>query len=285
MSITPLIFQQDFPEFSNSGAYPSQTIAFYLQTATLLQNPLIWPQAPGPGNYASGTFTFNGQPANGDTITLNGTVVTFVSTTPVTYQIAIGPTLADTLSNAVTFLQMNISSDVNIGQFTYILNNSNSAIYAIATNTGLPGNLLTIAASSVNIAVSGPTLTGGAQGRSLFDIGVELYTAHYLVLERQAQKSADRNAPPGVTRGMITSEAVGGASVAYNPGTMNPNDSHWVQTQYGLRYIQLVRQVGAMPIQVGIGIPPPGVGYGCGYLNGPGWYGPPVDGNTGGGFI
>lgn len=106
---------------------------------------------------ATGSFTFAGQPANLDTITLNGTVVTFVTAAPAAGQVQIGGTLTNTLVNLLTFLQA--STDTQLVKFTYYV--VGSILYVAAVATGTAGNSLTIAKSSTNITVSGATLTGG----------------------------------------------------------------------------------------------------------------------------
>lgn len=107
---------------------------------------------------ATGKFTFAGQPAANDTITLNGTVVTFVAGAPAALQVQIGGTIAATLVNLLTFLQASV--DVQLVKFTYAV--VGSVLYATAAATGAGGNALTIAKAGANIAVSGATLAGGS---------------------------------------------------------------------------------------------------------------------------
>lgn len=106
---------------------------------------------------STGHFAFAGQPANLDSITLNGTAVTFVTGTPVGNQVAIGGTLAATLTNLLTFLQASL--DTQLVKFKYFL--VGTTLYVAAATSGSGGDALTIAKSSTNITVSGATLSGG----------------------------------------------------------------------------------------------------------------------------
>ncbi len=105
---------------------------------------------------ATGDFIFAGQPANNDTITLNGTVVTFV-TAPATGKVTIGGTVTETLANLLAFL--NASTDAQLVKFIYYV--AIGSLYVKAATPGAGGDALTIAKSSVNITVSGATLVGG----------------------------------------------------------------------------------------------------------------------------
>lgn len=257
MPITPTLFVSDYPEFSNQNNFPTSLLNYWLNIAGLMLNANVWPTLAGPGTTAQGSFNFASQPNNNDTVTIGGTVVTFVTGTPVGNQVQIAPTLVDTISNLYTFLSS--SNDNNLKKYTYYIVGSSTLLLA-ASNPGVAGNLQTIAASSGAITISGPTLTGGSSGRSVLDLGTELFVAHNLTLSQQSQKSANRNSPPGLTRGGVGSESAGGASVAYSQVGLDPSDSHWNFTVYGIRFIQLLRAVGSFPVQVGIGLSPVGAG-------------------------
>lgn len=116
--------------------------------------------ASAAGVQATGTFTFSGNPAVNETVTLNGTAVTFIAndTAPVGNQVALGLTEAATIEALESFL--NASTDTQIVKFTF------SAVGQVLTATavagGTAGNALTIATTSAVIAVSGGTLAGGA---------------------------------------------------------------------------------------------------------------------------
>jgi hypothetical protein len=105
---------------------------------------------------AVGNINFSVNPSNNDTITLNGTVVTFKSVSPVGNQVLIGATLAATLVNLLAFLQASI--DANIIKFICGINGN--LLTLVAVTPGVPGNSLTIAASAA--VASGGTLIGGS---------------------------------------------------------------------------------------------------------------------------
>ena len=112
-------------------------------------------------------------------------------------------------------------------------------------------------------------------GTILF-LGTELFIAHNLVLETQAQQTALANGWPGENRGPINNESAGEVSVGYDTANaVEEGAGHWNLTIYGTRFINLVKMIGAGPIQVG-----PGCGGGDagivpgGQDGGPAWSGP-----------
>lgn len=107
---------------------------------------------------ASGSVTYASNPAAATTVTIGGTVVTFVSALTTGNQVLIGANLAATLANAVTFL--NQSSDVNLSKATYSVNQAGTALQIVYKTSGMTGNAFTLAAS-VGTA-SGATLAGGS---------------------------------------------------------------------------------------------------------------------------
>lgn len=113
---------------------------------------------------ASGTVTFSNNPSAADTLTIAGTVITFVASGATGTQVNIGSSLAVTLSNLLTMLQA--SSDTNLVKCTYSLSASVLTVYANqfvnnGAQAGTGGNSLTLAKSSSVITLSGATLTGG----------------------------------------------------------------------------------------------------------------------------
>lgn len=104
---------------------------------------------------AGGTISFEGNPDDGDTVTLNGVEWEFVTGTPVGNQTEIQGTLAGTLAELVDGL--NGSADVDIAVATYSENDTQLIIaYDVA---GVAGNAYTLAASVGQ--VSGARLEGG----------------------------------------------------------------------------------------------------------------------------
>lgn len=104
---------------------------------------------------ASGSILFGANPSDNDTITLNGTVWTFVAASPSGPETLIGATLADTLATLVT--NLNASADAEVAKVTYTENDT-SLLLSFDT-AGIAGNTYTLAASDAT--VSGATLAGG----------------------------------------------------------------------------------------------------------------------------
>lgn len=117
----------------------------------------------GAGVDASGTITFTTNAAPGDTLTINGTVVTLVAAAPIGEQVLIGATANNTATNLNTFL--NASTNPNILQATYsFLANVVTATFA---TPGTAGNAFTLAKSSAHITLSAATLLGGTNPSSV----------------------------------------------------------------------------------------------------------------------
>lgn len=117
----------------------------------------------GAGVKASGTVTMTGSPANNDTLTIGGTLITFKTASPVGSQVLIGPTAAQTMVNLLAFLQA--STDTNLILATYAAMGTVLTVsYGVV---GVAGNSYTLAKSSTNITLSGATLAGGAPQSSV----------------------------------------------------------------------------------------------------------------------
>lgn len=85
------------------------------------------------------------------------------------------------------------------------------------------------------------------------DYGTQLFTAHNLVLEYQSNKAGAAGQKPGEIQGPVTSGSVDKVSYGRNPGpAMDPTAGHWNLSTYGLRYVKLLRMIGAGPVQVGV---------------------------------
>ena len=106
---------------------------------------------------ATGTITFALNPSDGDTITLNGTVWTFVSGAPVGNETQIQATATQTVDQLV--LDLNGSADVEIAKCTYSRPTGTQQLLIEYDVAGPAGNSFTIAASAA--ALSGSTLEGG----------------------------------------------------------------------------------------------------------------------------
>lgn len=111
---------------------------------------------------AVGSATFSGNPAPNDTITLNGSAITFVASGATGNQVNIGGTLALTLASLAALV--NGSSDTQISKVTATVNtgtNANTIVYFYDKTVGTGGNSYTLARSSSAITLSGATLAGG----------------------------------------------------------------------------------------------------------------------------
>jgi hypothetical protein len=106
------------------------------------------------------------------------------------------------------------------------------------------------------------------QPNTIFDIGMEQFIAHNLVIEALNQKSVAVGGLPGLNKGAISGENAGQVSVSYDTdATLESDAGHWNLTTYGTRFINTARMLGAQPTQIGPqGIVPP--------HSGPGWIGP-----------
>lgn len=114
----------------------------------------------GAGAFASGTISLTGQPSANDSFTIDGTVITFVASSPVGSQVVIGTSTAATLANLLAFLQA--SQDANISLANYSQGTGN-VIIVTDKLPGTAGNAFTLVKSGTNLAVSASTLTGGLQ--------------------------------------------------------------------------------------------------------------------------
>lgn len=125
---------------------------------------IVKSSSTGAGVAATGSVLLTLNPSASDTLTVNGTVVTFVSGTPTGNQVQIGGSTAITAANLWTFLSG--SADVNIAKATYVLNGSEVDITYFQVGTA--GNAFTLATSdSSAITLSGATLAGGAEPSSV----------------------------------------------------------------------------------------------------------------------
>lgn len=85
----------------------------------------------------------------------------------------------------------------------------------------------------------------------LLPMGVQLFAAHYCVLEAQAQDQVNQGGEPGMATGLISSTSAGGVSVSFDTSTpANPEDGELNLTVYGTRFARLKRQLGAGSLTV-----------------------------------
>ena len=109
---------------------------------------------------ASGVLTATANPANNDTVTINGTVITLVTGTPTAAQVKIGETAQETLQNLIAY----INKGGNAGAFAGIvtaIRSGNLAITILAAVPGTAGNSITTVEGSAGLSFAAGTLLGG----------------------------------------------------------------------------------------------------------------------------
>lgn len=115
------------------------------------------------------------------------------------------------------------------------------------------------------------------------DMGVQLYAAHNLSLEKQAMNTAANGGVPGAASGAVSQKTVGPATISYDAASAAAKEAgDFNATIYGQRLWRLIQIFGSGPIQIGIGCPP--VGIGSPFFNGGAWPGPapwPLPSGTG----
>lgn len=269
MTVTTASFRADWPEFSNVAAYPDAAINFWLAFGSKFQNIAVW-GPPASAAFASGGVNFAAQPGAGQTLTLNGSAVTFVAAGAVGLQVNIGISLPVTVASLMALLTASL--DPQLVKFKYT--QAGNGVTISAATAGTAGNALTLATNVTGAALTGATLAGGTDAANSpptteYDMGMELLVAHYLVLNKKQVDAAAAGAPPGVAEGVIASKAVGPASVSFDTQLAGePGAGHWNLTTYGQRYYRLADMMGVGP-QMSFGAPQ------FGGANGPAWGGPP----------
>jgi hypothetical protein len=110
------------------------------------------------GTRPIGTLTM-GTLVNPNTITLGGTVITFVVSGATGNQVNIGTTPA--LTAAALYTMLTGSADTNLVKCNYV--NIGAVVTVISKTSGTTNNTFALATNSANATVSGATLSGGVQ--------------------------------------------------------------------------------------------------------------------------
>lgn len=85
----------------------------------------------------------------------------------------------------------------------------------------------------------------------LTDQGIELCTAHHLVLGERDEQAASVGGIPGQMTGPLSSKSVDKVSASYDTGAATIDDGgFWNLTTYGVRYLTLAKMMGAGGIQL-----------------------------------
>jgi hypothetical protein len=142
-------------------------VASVINTALSTHGSCVWDgekftvksSTTGAGVAAHGTVTFTGNPTAGaDTLTINSTVISFVSSLTTGNQVLVGSDSSETAANLFAFLEA--SEDAGLSALTY--SRAGLVITATAKAIGTAGNAYTLVESSTTITVSGSgTFTGG----------------------------------------------------------------------------------------------------------------------------
>lgn len=156
---------------SQAQAKDGQAIAQFQILAFDIDGRLI-PWDASEFAYASGTVTFTGQPVAGETVTVNGVVITFVASGATGPQVNIGAAFADTAANLAAVINGTPDgTDPNTLLPSYgtaplagtavTASVSGGVVTLHAVQPGTPGNAITLTEASTNVAASAATLTGG----------------------------------------------------------------------------------------------------------------------------
>jgi len=120
---------------------------------------------------ATGTITLTGLPVANETVTVNGTVVTWKASGATGNQVNIAGSAALTATALYTFLSG--SADANISACTY--SDSGAGVITVTAKVwGTAGNSITLSETSTNLTVSGANLTGGTAGNTVTVNGAAL---------------------------------------------------------------------------------------------------------------
>lgn len=125
------------------------------------------------GLAASGWITLARQPANNETLVINGATVTFVTGTATGDQVKIGDTLGDTVVAATKLL--NDSATAGLAALTFAAEpptpvgggSAADTILIQANAVGVAGNALAITSGPAGMTKSGATLLGGTAAGTL----------------------------------------------------------------------------------------------------------------------
>jgi len=113
-------------------------------------------------------------------------------------------------------------------------------------------NTTTYPDSSVQLWITVSTsLVNECRWMELTNLGIELITAHQLVLSARDQLAASVGGIPGEVKGPTTSKSVDKVSVGYDASAVTLDDAgFWAMSAYGLRFLTLARMMGAGGLQL-----------------------------------
>lgn len=112
--------------------------------------------------HAQATITFTGNPVNADTVVVNGSTITFVTTLTTGAQVHLETLDTDTAANLVDL----INGDPDTYDVTASVDTTGLIVTLSAIEAGTAGNAITLTESATNVAVSGATLSGATADRA-----------------------------------------------------------------------------------------------------------------------
>jgi len=240
--ITPPQFRRDFPEFGSEAVYPTPQVNLWLNLANMLLTS-VWDDTPGAV----------GNPGVITSITWSGNVATVTTPSP---------------HGQIGFFDVTIGGAVPTAY--------NGTFFATVTGAASFTYPLPLAADPGAATTVG---TYQIASNSVRDVGLELFTAHMLTLNKQAIDAAGAGGTPGQSVGPITSKSIGPVSVSFDvqAGIME-GASFWNLSTYGTRFYFFADIMGAGPSQIGVGCDINAILS----FNGPAWIGPwPFPSQTG----
>jgi hypothetical protein len=146
------------------------TVKVPLAETTLDNMVAIMPGAtlhPGAGSLpAAGSLTIATNPTDGQTINVNGKVVTFAAAPAGALQVGIGANAAATATALAAKLSASTDPALNVATYSA----SGAAVNVQFATSGTVGNAFTLATGTAgaNVTVSGATLSGGVNGTAPF---------------------------------------------------------------------------------------------------------------------
>jgi phage tail sheath gpL-like len=152
------------------------------------------------GDYATGTITVGGQPANTNTVTINGQAITFITSgTPSAIQVMVGADTTETATN----LRAVINSDPELYGVTASGTGTTVTLTAIAIGTAGNSITLTEAVTDAGFTVSGATLSGA-------NAAEDVPSGNAMAIAAQAVSAATPGAFfPAFTGGSFNHEVLG----------------------------------------------------------------------------
>ncbi len=179
---------------------------------------------------ASATITLAANPADGDTVTINGQAYRFKNTIVSAFDVKIGAANTDTAANLKAAVNTdNGSGTLYLGGTTRLTGITASVatnvVTLAATMPGAIGNSYPLAKSGANITISGAAFTGGADrpaGLTNYRAGNEVYDT------AGDQWTGDQTPITRIIEDCVTSEY--GAFFVQRDGTLTFYDRRWFFT-------------------------------------------------------